>query len=67
MGLSSSPLDGEEIVLVRHFVRPKIVDPSGSIRSGRLWTASEPEISCAARRRIRAVENCVSSLFSVAR
>ena len=44
MGLSSSPLDREAIVLVRYFVRLKIVDPSGSISSGRLWAASEPDI-----------------------
>ena len=43
MGLSSSPLDREAIVLVRYFVRLKIVDPSGSISLG-LWAASEPDI-----------------------
>jgi hypothetical protein len=62
MGLSSSRLDREAIVLVRYFVRLKIVDPSGSISLGRLWAASEP-ISWAARRRIRAIENCVSRLL----
>ena len=44
MGLSSSPLDREAIVLVRYFVRLKIVDPSGSISLGRLWAAREPDI-----------------------
>ena len=44
MGLSSSRLDREAIVLVRYFVRLKIVDPSGSISLGRLWAASEPDI-----------------------
>ena len=66
MGLSSSPSDREAIVLVRYFVRLKIADPSRLDQSGRLWAASEP-ISCAARRHIRAIEHCVSRLFSVAR
>jgi hypothetical protein len=44
MGLSSSRLDREAIVLVRYCVRLKIVDPSGSISLGRLWAASEPDI-----------------------
>ena len=44
MGLSSSPLDREEIVLVRCFVRSKIIDPSGSISSGRWWAGGEPDI-----------------------
>ena len=44
MGLSSSRLGREAIVLVRYFVRLKIVDPSGSISLGRLWAASEPDI-----------------------
>jgi hypothetical protein len=44
MGLSSSPSDREEIVLVRCFVRSKIIDPSGSISSGRMWPGGEPDI-----------------------
>jgi hypothetical protein len=39
---------------VGYFVRPKFVDPSDSISWGRL---------CAARGRIRAIENCVSRLL----
>jgi hypothetical protein len=38
-------LDREAIVLAHCFVRLKIVDPSGSITLGRLWAASEPDIS----------------------
>ena len=34
----------QAIILVRYFVRLKIVDPSGSISLGRLWAASEPDI-----------------------
>ena len=41
---SDPTLDGEAIILVRYFVRLKIVHPSGSIRLGRLWAASEPDI-----------------------
>jgi hypothetical protein len=37
-------LDREEIVLVHCFLRAKIVDPSGSIRSGRLWAGGEPDM-----------------------
>ena len=36
---------------------------SGSTTSGRFWAASEPD-ACAARNRIRAIEFCVSRLFS---
>ena len=66
MGLSSSPLDREAIVLVRYFVRLKTVDSSGSISRADCGPPVNP-ISCAARRHIRAIENCVSRLFSVAR
>jgi hypothetical protein len=63
MGLSSSPLDREETVLVRHFVRPKIADPSGSIRSGRLWTTSEPDILRRPQAYSRYRELCIPPVF----
>ena len=44
MALSSWSLDREEIVLVRCFVRSKIIDPQGSVSSGRLWAGGEPDI-----------------------
>jgi hypothetical protein len=62
MGPSSSPSDREAIVRVRHSVRLKIIDPSGSITLGRLWAAGNP-ISCVARKRIRAIENFMSRLL----
>lgn len=63
MGLSSSLLDREEIVLVGYFVRPKIVDPSGSISSGRLWTASEPDILRRPQAYSRYRELCIPPVF----
>jgi hypothetical protein len=63
MGLSSSPLDREEIVLVRYFVRPKIVDPSGSISSGRLWAASELDTLRRPQAYSRYQELCISPVF----
>lgn len=52
-------------MLVPILFRPTIVDPSGLDQLGPVGR-SEP-ISCAARRRIRAIEFCVSRLFSVTR
>src|SRR4029453_18203593 len=43
-------------------VRLKIVDPSGSIRLDRSWAPANPT-SCAARRRIRAIENLGNPLL----
>jgi len=64
MGLSSSPLDRKEIVLVRYFVCPKIVDPSGSISSSRLWAASEPDILRRPQVYSRYRELCIPPVFS---
>jgi hypothetical protein len=63
MGLSSSPLDREAVVLVRYFV---LVSRSSIHRARSAWADCGPPvnpISCAARRRIRAIENCVSRLL----
>jgi hypothetical protein len=61
-GLSSSPLDREEIVLMRSSVRSKILDPSRSISSADCRPAASP-ICCTARKRIPAIEICISCRF----